>query len=530
MDKELIALLAAWFGEDLGPERQAALLDRLKNDADFRRQFVEEIHMHGMLKAVQSAEPRWLQLEEELGWSADEESFEDRVDRELPVGPLRLWGAADWAVKLAATVVLCVLAFRGFVSLGDRGEGTPVAVAMRVRDVMWAWNSSERPIEGAAVRPGHLRLRSGELTLAFRNGVVLRLHGPADLDLLTVDRVTCREGSLRTIVPKGAEGFLVQTPQSAVVDLGTEFGVDVQKGGKTTVHVFQGKAEVALVDRQGRPTRSRLLLADATADVDPSAGQIMPAEEDADSFPESPVLEIPPLVFSGDYIQAVMKEKPWGYWRFDAVQDGKLASRVPGAPVLEMHGNVEFVTSNTVPCAVFPDPDKAGYILSNGPWTPRPNQDFALECWAASAAATPGGLLALLSPMGDGALGHSAMLQFNMDFARRTSGALRFLYRSPPGNQGGLNIYSPDSLSPYRWYHIVAQRVGQKVELYLNGAKVQEAALGPRDIAHPSHLIVGKPNATPFPERQFAGRIADVALYNKALSPEAIRAHAALRH
>ncbi|MEY4485290.1 MAG: hypothetical protein RL693_2742, partial [Verrucomicrobiota bacterium] len=60
MDKELQELIAAWLGEEASEERRAALLQRLRNDPDFRAAFVTEARTFAMLHAVQAPEPRWL--------------------------------------------------------------------------------------------------------------------------------------------------------------------------------------------------------------------------------------------------------------------------------------------------------------------------------------------------------------------------------------------------------------------------------------------------------------------------------------
>ena len=68
MDEDLIGLLSAWRGGDIDPEESNRLLSRLAADEAFGQAFVDEIRMLGMLKAVQSTEPRWLPLHEEVGW------------------------------------------------------------------------------------------------------------------------------------------------------------------------------------------------------------------------------------------------------------------------------------------------------------------------------------------------------------------------------------------------------------------------------------------------------------------------------
>src|SRR5438477_521243 len=84
MEQDLQDLLALWLqDQDLEPPRRDALLARLRQDTAFRQAFVDEIHVHGMLRAVQSSEPRWLRLEDEIGWSGrqhgDVEALAQRI-------------------------------------------------------------------------------------------------------------------------------------------------------------------------------------------------------------------------------------------------------------------------------------------------------------------------------------------------------------------------------------------------------------------------------------------------------------------
>src|SRR6516165_8851295 len=111
MDQDLQDLLALWLGDhDPGEARREALLARLRGDDAFRRAFIEEIRLLGMLRAVQSAHPRWLQLEDEIGWSArepqDVEALALRVAQEGQPrrGRLRL------ILALAAVAALVLLA------------------------------------------------------------------------------------------------------------------------------------------------------------------------------------------------------------------------------------------------------------------------------------------------------------------------------------------------------------------------------------------------------------------------------------
>ena len=97
-DGDLIDLIAACRGADLGPDRREQLLSRLREDNAFQQAFVDEMVMLGMLKAVQSTEPRWLRLQDELGWGPRdgvgkedrEEAFMRRIGGVLPAPPAQL--------------------------------------------------------------------------------------------------------------------------------------------------------------------------------------------------------------------------------------------------------------------------------------------------------------------------------------------------------------------------------------------------------------------------------------------------------
>src|SRR3954464_5386255 len=112
MDADLSDLLPAWLGgDDPGAERRAALLARLRGDEAFRRALVDEIHLLGRIKAAQAPEPRWLRLEDELGWSARERAGADALERRV-VSAARDWSRRRrllrWTLTTAATVLIGV--------------------------------------------------------------------------------------------------------------------------------------------------------------------------------------------------------------------------------------------------------------------------------------------------------------------------------------------------------------------------------------------------------------------------------------
>ena len=167
---------------------------------------------------------------------------------------------------------------------GARGQeislATGLAMVIRLEGAQWEPADGRFPAEGDILPARRVRLSSGRATLAFLNGVMLTLEGPADLELDSIDRVFCHRGRLRVRVPDGAEGFVVAAPRSSVVDLGTEFGLNVEDDGKARVMVFEGEAEAAVLGAAGTSENSQLVEQSKSVEIDPSTGNIKEAVAD----------------------------------------------------------------------------------------------------------------------------------------------------------------------------------------------------------------------------------------------------------
>jgi ferric-dicitrate binding protein FerR (iron transport regulator) len=96
-------------------------------------------------------------------------------------------------------------------------------------------------------------LEQGQLELLFVSGTKVLITSPATFEISGKNEIRITEGKLvaKVISPSG-KGFTVQTPEGAVIDLGTLFGVEIEPSRDSGVQVFQGKIE--LHDLQGRKT------------------------------------------------------------------------------------------------------------------------------------------------------------------------------------------------------------------------------------------------------------------------------------
>jgi hypothetical protein len=110
-------------------------------------------------------------------------------------------------------------------------------------------------------------------------------------------------------------------------------------------------------------------------------------------------------------------------------------------------------------------------------------------------------------------------------------GEVRFLYRWPPGGIAGNNVFSSDIYSPYHWHHLVAQRQGNRLELYLDGSLAGVTPLPDDQATTACQLVFGRRREpqVDYDPRQFHGRMAELAIYDRALTLAEIQAHAGAR-
>ncbi|MCA9059075.1 MAG: FecR domain-containing protein, partial [Planctomycetaceae bacterium] len=95
---------------------------------------------------------------------------------------------------------------------------------------------------GTIVPPGELRLQSGLAQFELFSGVTLVVEGEASFSILSPMEVSVSSGKVRARVPEPAQGFRLLTEAGEVVDLGTEFAVNVS-ANQAELHVLDGMVE-----------------------------------------------------------------------------------------------------------------------------------------------------------------------------------------------------------------------------------------------------------------------------------------------
>ena len=143
---------------------------------------------------------------------------------------------------LAACITLAASWALHLLSPANDAEATTAAVAVLARGVNLEWEGASHAT-GSSLTPGWLRLKSGLAQIEFYQGARVTMEGPAAIQLISSSEAYCTAGKLSAHVPPQAKGFRIQTPKGTIVDLGTDFGLDLNDAA-SPVHVFKGEIEL----------------------------------------------------------------------------------------------------------------------------------------------------------------------------------------------------------------------------------------------------------------------------------------------
>jgi hypothetical protein len=239
---EIDFLISRVLEQDATPVETAALLEACREDADLGRRFAREAVLHRMTGAM-------------ITGNDGESRFAAEVVARIRSSPADGAGTAPTTVQLQverrvrrsmlvsrvtrSLAVAAVLALAvGLAFLTTAREG---ATLSRSESVVWTGGSPQAEV-GDVMKQGHvLEISSGLAELTFPAGVSVLLEGPARFEVTGSKSARLDHGRLvaRVTEVKG-RGFVIDGPSGRVVDLGTEFGVSVERSGEMEVHVLEG--------------------------------------------------------------------------------------------------------------------------------------------------------------------------------------------------------------------------------------------------------------------------------------------------
>ncbi len=167
-----------------------------------------------------------------------------------------------WLALAGMAAAACVMFFIGletgrhFEPATPLGQSEPVPddenlPAARITGLMGVrWSDADHPdLLSHSGALDKLAIDSGLVEITYASGVRVTVEGPAEFDVVDRESGRLGNGKLVASVPKGAEGFRIDYADGTVVDLGTEFAMDVRKDGPTDIGVFDGEIELHTGDR-----------------------------------------------------------------------------------------------------------------------------------------------------------------------------------------------------------------------------------------------------------------------------------------
>jgi hypothetical protein len=197
-----------------------------------------------------------------------------------------------WIAGIAAAITFAAVAgwFTGQIAptMVAREKSEPLARGFGVvaEHVDAKWSGDTPSIQRGEILPdGPLSLASGLVQIDLFSGVALIVEGSADFEILSPMEVRIDSGKVRANVPEQARGFRVHTAAGEVVDLGTEFVLEVDPK-RTEVHVIDGEIEWHPADAEMLPMQKGEAL-----HIAKSSGEVIPIAHDPHRFPGIEQLE-----------------------------------------------------------------------------------------------------------------------------------------------------------------------------------------------------------------------------------------------
>ena len=209
------------------------------------------------------------------------ERSEDSIHKEFSPSrgkaQLSKFSLITFLISAAALILLMVIA--NFAPV-DETEVATLKDSINVR-----WGATDVKLEnGDRILSGstYSLLGGGYVNLLFDNNADVTIEGPAEFEIVSDDRVKLHYGQIYSIVPQEAIGFSVATANAMVIDLGTQFGVQVDFRGNTELHVNKGKT--MLISGQKKNKMSNQVLAGAAKKITASTMEVIDIPCEDESF------------------------------------------------------------------------------------------------------------------------------------------------------------------------------------------------------------------------------------------------------
>ncbi len=266
------------------PQQRVCLVDCLRNDPDALEFYVEFVMDYAGLSQpgdisidevsegddLLSLDTLWAELLNEEKTAPTIEILEEEPARELIQKVehqkfQRKFPTVSFVTAITSIAALLLMIL--YVQYHPK-EVIQVATISDMANVRWS-NSTEPVAVGTRLYTHQLPmfLEKGILEIEYDYGAKVVIEGPAEFSIESDKELYLEQGRLHTHVMEYGKGFAIKTPSSVLVDVGTEFGVNVNAQGDSELHVFKGKVVLNAGPELSRKTPSRQITAGQAAKV-----------------------------------------------------------------------------------------------------------------------------------------------------------------------------------------------------------------------------------------------------------------------
>lgn len=202
-------------------------------DPEVRQTYYRRLQLHVLLSQLAEEHP----VAEDNNKNSEERRWSHRLTL-----------IAGVAIGLAASLLVAFFAFQETKSSSTESiaqastEKSAAGYAVLAGQAGAVWKDQVIRV-GDLVPTGQVQLESGTVQLELFSGVQMVLSGDCLFSIDSPMQVTMSHGKVRTRVPEPAEGFTIKTLSGDIVDLGTEFALDVSSE-RSDVRVIDGEVEL----------------------------------------------------------------------------------------------------------------------------------------------------------------------------------------------------------------------------------------------------------------------------------------------
>lgn len=504
----------------LTAEEFSAVEQRLLSDAGFRERYVRAIDIEaGLYEAFNF--PGTFRLPAPRKFSAIGIFAVGGLCATVLLG---LVGWLYWTTEPSVPIATVHHPGTEYAAALSRGQ-KPVAIVTQVHQVANSAKSGLRP--GTRVKPGLLSVESGQVQLEFLNGAQINVEGPAELRILSVDAATLISGKAAAHVPPGARGFILNTPDAAIVDLGTQFAVSVDKHGASEVHVIDGEVDVSLLGNDGNTLMSQIVTEANSLRVNRMPAGLERIDSPSVTLPGIHTQISAPLQVSEAYVRSIRASDPAVYWRFEQLVNGRVPNEMGPRWSGKIHPALDTPLAIVVRDGVarFTPSDEPRRLEPEEPIPGLNHESYTVEFWVSPDNFHWATLVAVVPEVEAVRNMHMSLIELPYKCSLVYSpGSFRFLNRHPAGDEGGTNLFSDGDCTPGLWHHVVAIKTPAGLKLYLNGRLVRHFADTVACDDAPYRFYVGQLYEGRR-DRQLSGAIDELAVYLRALDDEEISEH-----